>query len=146
MAAFYAPSSHSFRVFDQNKENTFPTKTPGRVLGRSVGAKDAIKVAGSKTAGPKTAKGKLGHVVAGPSTVHKDVNVMATGRKPGAEVRNGKGKQLAGGSEGGERDHTSGAEIGMLTQLSHLSLDLLADRSHTTNRTQASLHSTNPTR
>jgi hypothetical protein len=116
MASFYAPSSHSFHVFDHNKENTFPTKTPGRPLGRSLAGKDQIKAAGSRTAGPKTVNGKLGFAVAGPSTVYKDVNVMATRRMPGTEVRNGKGKQLAGGSNGGEG--TPGADVGMYTDLS----------------------------
>src|SRR4051812_36604689 len=108
MAAFYQPSGHhAFRVLDQDKENALPTRTPG--LSRSMVGKDSMKPAAPRTVAPKTANSKLGYVIAGPSTVYRDHNVMATGRKPGADVGNGKGKALAGGSGGFGKEGTPGA-------------------------------------
>jgi hypothetical protein len=111
MAAFYQPSGHhAFRVFDQNKENALPTRTPG--LNRSMVGKDSTKAAVPRTVAPKTTTGKLAYVVAGPSTVYRDRNVLATGRQPGADVGNGKGKALAGGPWGDGKDGTPGADVG----------------------------------
>lgn len=99
MASLHMPS----RMFNPNKENALPTKTPG--LKRVLGQQTHPHPQGAKTAGPRT-QSKVAQ--AGPSTVYRDYNVLQTGRKEAG----GAGKGMMGRDGGKEGAGTPGADIG----------------------------------